>query len=98
MLDAGCGSALPCPTLLWQQYDSECIFVTLEVYLTILFSEIFCFGDFFRDGMVRDRQRDIWTDRLFMENIVLNIGQTKVVHYVVLCCVLCEQRDDERLL
>ena len=45
-------SALPSPALLWQHCDSECIFVTLEMYLTTLFSETFCFADFW-DGMDR---------------------------------------------
>ena len=44
---AGCQLALPCPAQQWHQCDSECIFVTLEIHLTTLFSEIFCFGDFF---------------------------------------------------
>ena len=44
---AGCRLALPCPAQQWHQCDSECIFVTLEIHLTTLFSEIFCFGDFF---------------------------------------------------
>ena len=39
--------ALPCPALQWQQHDSECIFVTLEVYFTTFFCELFCFTDFF---------------------------------------------------
>ena len=43
----GCRLALPCPAQQWHQCDSECIFVTLEIHLTTLFSEIFCFGDFF---------------------------------------------------
>ena len=47
MQDAGLGLALPFPALQWQQHDSECIFVTLEVYLTTFFGEIFCFTDFF---------------------------------------------------
>ena len=68
-------SALPRPAL---QHDSEYFFVTLEVYLTTLFSKIFCFSDFFsgtgRDRRDRqtDRQTDIWTDRLFSENIILD--------------------------
>ena len=44
---AGCHLVLPCPAQQWYQYDSECIFVTLEIHLTTLFNEIFCFGDFF---------------------------------------------------
>ena len=57
-------SAFPCPAL---QHDSEYFYVTLEVYLTTLFSKIFCFSDFFggagrdrRDGI--DRQTDRRTD------------------------------------
>ena len=48
--------ALPCPAQQWHQCDSECIFVTLEIHLTTLFSEIFCFSDFFlwRDRTGRD--------------------------------------------
>ena len=74
---AECRLALPCPAL---QCDSECIFVTLEIHLTTLFSEIFCFGDFFCDGTGRDvtdgrtnGQTDIGTDRLFSENIILDM-------------------------
>ena len=37
-------STLPC---LATERDYEYFFVTLEVYLTTLFSKIFCFGDFF---------------------------------------------------
>ena len=73
--------ALPCPTLQWHQCDSECIFVTLEIHLTTLFSEIFCFGDFFCDRTGRDGtdgrtngRTDIGTDRLFSENIILDYG------------------------
>ena len=73
---AGCQLALPCPAQQWHQCDSECIFVTLEIHLTTLFSEIFCFGDFFfvtgLDQTGRDRQTDIGTDRLFSENIILD--------------------------
>ena len=67
----------------WHQCDSECIFVTLEIHLTTLFSEIFCFGDFFygtgRDGTDgrththTDGRTDIGTDRLFSENIILDV-------------------------
>ena len=80
MQDAGLGLALPFPALQWQQHDSECIFVKLEVYLTTSFSEFFCFSDFF-GGTGRDKQTDgqtdswthgIWTARLFLENIVLD--------------------------
>ena len=74
---AGCRLALPCPAQQWHQCDSECIFVTLEIHLTTLFSEIFCFGDFFcdtgQDGTGRtDKRTDIGTDRLFSENIILD--------------------------
>ena len=83
----GCLLTLPFPALQWHQCDSECIFVTLEIHLTTLFSEIFCFGDFFCDGTGRDvtdgqtdkqtdgqtdGQTDIGTDRLFSENIILD--------------------------
>ena len=78
---AGCRLALPCPAQQWHQCDSECIFVTLEIHLTTLFSEIFCFGDFFCDGTGRDKrtdkrtdkQTDIGTDRRFSENIILDV-------------------------
>ena len=64
--------ALPRPAL---QHDSEYFYVTLEVYLTTLFSKISCFSDFFggtgQTGQT-DRQTDIWTDRLFSENIILD--------------------------
>ena len=66
--------ALPCPAQQWYQCDSECIFVTLEIHLTTLFSKIFCFGDFW-DGKGRDvmgrtgGQTDKGTDRIFSENI-----------------------------
>ena len=63
---AECRLALPCPALQWHQCDSECIFVTLEIHLTTLFSEIFCLGDFFygtgRDGTGRTDGRTA-TDR-----------------------------------
>ena len=68
---AGCRLALPYPALQWHQCDSECIFVTLEIHLTTFFSEIFCFGDFFCDGT--DKQTDIGTDKLFSENIILDV-------------------------
>ena len=57
---AGCQLALPCPAQQWHQCDSECIFVTLEIHLTTLFSEIFCFGDFFCEwtGQTVDKQTD----------------------------------------
>ena len=45
-------------------------FYTLEIHLTTLFSEIFCFGDFFCDGT--GRTDGIWKDRLFSENIILD--------------------------
>ena len=51
---AGCWLALPCPAQQWHQYDSECIFVAIEVHMTTLFSKIFCFGDFW-DGTRQDR-------------------------------------------
>ena len=73
---AGCWLALPCPAQQWHQCDSECIFVTLEIHLTTLFSEIFCFGDFWGDGTgwdgQTDKRTDIGTDRLFSENIILD--------------------------
>ena len=47
---AECRLALPGPALQWHQCDSECILVTLEIHLTTLFSEIFCFSDFFVMG------------------------------------------------
>ena len=69
---AGCWLALPCPALQWWQLDFECISFALEVYLTTLFSDIFCFSDFFCDGTGQmDRGTDTGTDRLFSENIIL---------------------------
>ena len=62
-------SALPRPA---PQHDSEYFFDTLELYLTTLFSKIFCFSDFFGETG-QDRKTDIWTDRLFSENIVLEM-------------------------
>ena len=69
--------------------------VTLEVYLTTLFSKIFCFSDFFfgdgtgqtgRDGTDRtDRQTDIWTDRLFSENIILDAFASKTFAVYLFC-------------
>ena len=81
---AECCLALPCPALQWHQCDSECIFVTLEIHLTTLFSEIFYFGDFYcdgtgRDGTERDGQTDIGTDRLFSENIILDCYELPVL-------------------
>ena len=77
---AGCRLALPCPAQQWHQCDSECIFVTLKIHLITLFSEIFHFDDFFlwldgtwqTDGRTNKRT-DIGTDRLFSENIILDI-------------------------
>ena len=63
---------MPCPALQWWQLDFECISFALDVYLTTLFSDIFCFSDFFCDGTGHDRQTDIGTDRLFSENIILD--------------------------
>ena len=64
-------------------------FVTLEVYLTTLFSKIFCFSDFFsgtgqdrRDRQTNrqtDKQTDIRTDRLFSGNIILDIFRTQSI-------------------
>ena len=70
----GCLLTLPFPALQWHQCDSECIFVTLEIHLTTLFSEIFCFGDFFfvTGQDVTNGQTNIGTDRLFSENIILD--------------------------
>ena len=53
---------LPCPAQQWHQCDSECIFVTLEIHLTTLFSEIFCFGDFFIGWDGTDKQTHTWMD------------------------------------
>ena len=44
---AGYQLVLTCQAQQRPQYNTECIFVTLEIHLTTLFSEIFCFGDFF---------------------------------------------------
>ena len=79
---AGCQLALPCPAEQWHQCDSECIFGTIEIHLTTLFREIFCFSDFFCDGTGRDKRTngqtdkrtDIGTDRLFSENIILDFN------------------------
>ena len=69
-----CWLALPYPALQWHQCDSECISVTLKIYLTTLLNEIFCFGHSFlgQDGQT-DGQTDIGTDRLFSENIILDV-------------------------
>ena len=49
------------------------ISATFEVYLKTLFGKIFCFSDFL-GGQGRDRDgTDIWKDRLFFENIILDI-------------------------
>ena len=68
---------MPCPALQWWQLDFECISFALDVYLTTLFSDIFCFSDFFggQDGTDKqaDKQTDIGTDRLFLENIILDV-------------------------
>ena len=53
MQDAGLGLAQPFLVLKWKQHDSECIFVTLKVYLKTFFSETFYYTDFCWD----------WTDR-----------------------------------
>ena len=50
------------------QHESKYFYVTLEVYLTTLFSKVFCFNDFFggtgRDGTDgTDKQTDKQTDR-----------------------------------
>ena len=63
---------------LWQ-LDIECIFsFILEVYLTTLCSDIFCFGEFFvtgRDRTGRDSQTDgmegYETERLFINSLSL---------------------------
>ena len=56
----GCSTqgALPFSALQWRQLDFECISFILEVYLTTLFSDIFCFGEFFCDRTGRDSQTD----------------------------------------
>ena len=67
--------ALPCLALQWWLLDFEHISFTLEVYLTTLFSDIFCFSDFFWDRTCRDGtdgKTDIGTDRLSSENIILD--------------------------
>ena len=73
---AECWLALACTALQWHQCDSECIFVTLEIHLTTLFSEIFYLVTFFCHWTGRDKrtdgQTDIGTDRLFSENIILD--------------------------
>ena len=69
MQDAGLRLALPFPALQWWYYESEYILFTLEVYLTTLFYEIFCFTDFsVWDGTGwthtwTDTLTEIWTDR-----------------------------------
>ena len=70
----------------WWQLDIECIFsFILEVYLTTLCSDIFCFGEFFcdrtgrdrtgQDGTGRDSQTDgmegYETERLFINSLIL---------------------------
>ena len=66
---------MPCPALQWWQLDFECISFALDVYLTTLFSDIFCFSYYFGDGTDKqaDKQTDIGTDRLFLENIILDV-------------------------
>ena len=63
------------PSLQWHQCDSECIFVTLEIHLTTLLIQIFCFGDFFfcdRTGQERtDGQTQGQTD--FSQKILFQI-------------------------
>ena len=46
------------------------------MHLTTFFSEIFCFSDFFWDGMGQDGtgRTDPGTDRLFLENIILDVA------------------------
>ena len=68
--------ALPSTAVVAACLNFECISFAL---LTFLFSDIFCFSDFFGDRMLRDRtdgqtdgQTDIGTDRLFLKNIILN--------------------------
>ena len=83
---AGCRLALPCPALQWHQCDSECIFVTHELHMITLFSEIFCFGAFFYDGMGRDKRTNRWidigTDRIFLEKIILDSGISRFFQIV----------------
>ena len=68
----------------WRQHDYGYIFVTLIVCLTTLLSKVVSFNDFFGvQGWGRDGDRDgtgthIWTDRLFSENIILDIE----IHYL----------------
>ena len=68
-------SASPRPA---PQHDSEYFFDTLELYLTTLFSKIFCFADFFWDGMGWDGagQTDTHTQNMdrqtFLGNIILD--------------------------
>ena len=64
-----CSQAFPYPE--WE-CDYEYFFATLCVYLTTLFSKIFCFSDFFRDWTGQKHrhtqtqtQTDMWTDRIF---------------------------------
>ena len=49
---------------------------SLKVYLTTLLSKVFSFSNFLGgrdgDGDGTDGQTDIWTDRLFSENIILD--------------------------
>ena len=95
---AGCQLALPCPAEQWHQCDSECIFVTIEIHLTTLFSEIFCFVDFFGGGTGQDGtgrtnkqtngQTDIGTDRLFSENIILDrVVCSRFLEFLCLNCL-----------
>ena len=49
------------------------VVASLKVYLTTLLSKVFSFSDFLggRDGD-GDGRTDIWTDRLFSDNIILD--------------------------
>ena len=56
MQDARLRLAQPFLALKWKQHDSECISVTLKVYHTTFFSEIFYFTDFCWDWTERTGQ------------------------------------------
>ena len=52
---------------------------SIKVYLTTLLIKVFSFSDFLgvRDEDVTETGTDIWTDRLFSENIILDMKDMK---------------------
>ena len=83
------------------QCDSECIFVTLEIHLTTLFSEIFCFGDFFGGGTGQDgtdkqtnkrtnrhRDRQTFLGKYYFRLHILS-ARTQIRNFVLRLCMRC---------